>query len=78
MVAALVAGSVTGQAVELFGQDGVVEAVERGGGGVELRFHATDAAEIPFGGDDLLEQSFLEGALRPDVGLELSAEFVEF
>jgi hypothetical protein len=72
MHAVLETGLVAGETIELFGQFWVVEGVEIGcGGGVELRFHAADTVQIPGGGDDLLEQNFLESALRPDIGLEL-------
>jgi hypothetical protein len=79
MEAAFDSGVVAGEAVELGGELGVVEDVEVGlGRGGEFGFHATDAAEIPGGRHELVEQNPLEGALRPDVGLKLDVELVEF
>jgi len=51
---------VTGETVELGGQVGVIEDVEVGfRGGGQFRFHATDAAKIPGGGNELVEQNLL-------------------
>jgi hypothetical protein len=74
--AALDAGLAVGETVELGGQLRAVEDIE-----VALclgRLHAADAAEIPGGRHELVEQNLLQGALRSDVGLELGEEFVEF
>ena len=79
METALDAGFVAGETIKFGGQRGVVEYVEVAfGGGGQFRFHAADAAKIPGGGDELIEQDLLDSALRTDVGLELGEEFVEF
>jgi len=60
MEAAFDAGVVAGEAVEPGGELGVVEDVEVGfRGGGEFRFQATDAAEIPGSGHELVEQNLL-------------------
>jgi hypothetical protein len=76
---ALDARLVTSETVKLGQEDIVVEQVVAGGcAGAELGFHNADAAEVPGGGDELVEEGLLEGTLGSDVGLESSEQFVEF
>ena len=66
------AGLMAGETIEFGGQVRVVEDVEvRRGGSGQFRFHLAETAEIPGGGNELVEQNLLESALRPDVSLEL-------
>jgi len=79
MKSALDARHVASQTVKLGQEDIVVEQVVAGGGaGAELGFHDADAAEVPGGGDEFVEEGLLEDALGSDVGLESSEQFVEF
>ena len=79
MEVALDARVMAGEAIELGGEAGVIENVEVGfSRRGEFRFHAADAAEVPGGRDELVEQDLLERALRPDVGLKGGEEFVKF
>jgi hypothetical protein len=75
---ALDAGLVTGQTVELFLELIVVEKVGIGlGAGAEFGFHATDAAEVPGGGDELVEEGVFERAFGFDFIAEFGEHFVE-
>jgi hypothetical protein len=69
------AGLVTGQTLE-GGFEGVFEEGVGGFGG-QFRFQAADAAEVPGGVDELIEQVVLEGALGIELGLVGGEEVVK-
>ena len=67
MEGALDADVVAGEAVEFM----LVRA------GAQFGFHAADAAEVPGGRDQLIEQGLLDWALRFDLRQEIGKEFLE-
>ena len=78
MEGALDARLMAGEAVELGLDLVVVEQVQIGSGaGAEVSLHATDAAQVPGGSDQLVEDGLLKRPFRSDVVLESSEQFVE-
>ena len=77
MEGSLDAGVVAGEPVELSLEFVVGQEVVVGRAGTEFGFHAADAAKVPCGGHQLIEQRLLDGALGFDVGLVGGEQIVE-
>ncbi len=71
------AGVVAAEAVEFALELLIVECGEGVDAAAEAGFHAADAAEVPGGVDDLIEQGLLEDALGLELAAEVLEEFVE-
>src|ERR1700722_2555389 len=57
----------------------VIEQIEIAwSAGAEFSFHAADAAQVPGGRDQLVEEGLLDYTLRSYVGLEIGEHRVEF
>ncbi len=77
MEGTLDAGLVSSETVEFNLKVVVREQIAVLEAGAQLGFHAANAAEVPRGGDQLIEQGLLNSALGFDFDLEIGEELLE-